>query len=132
MKKIVISSVVLFIVSMMLGFLVHATLLKADYEGSDLMRSEEGQQETFPFMLLAHVMIAVGFTLIYRRGREDRPWLGQGVRFGLLWAVASLIPGYLIYYAVMPFEAELVAKQVALDTGSVLILGIVVAFMNKE
>ena len=114
MKRIVISSVALFVTSMLLGFVVHAMLLHGDYEASGLMRALEDQNTKFPFMLLAHVMIAFGFTLIYRRGREDRPWLGQGVRFGLLWSCASLIPTYLIYYAVMPFELVLISKQIAL------------------
>ena len=132
MKKIVISSVVLFFVSMLLGFVVHAMLLHGDYEASGLMRSLEDQNSKFPFMLLAHVMIAVGFTLIYRRGREDKPWLGQGVRFGLLWSCASLIPTYLIYHAVMPFELALISKQIAFDTVAIVLLGIVVAAVNRE
>ena len=132
MKRIVISSIVLFVVSMLLGFVVHAMLLKGDYLASGLMRSQEDQGAKFPFMLIAHVMIAVGFTLIYRRGRQDRPWLGQGVRFGLLWSLASLIPTYLIYHAVMPFSLGLIGKQIAFDTVAIVLLGIVVAFVNKE
>ena len=132
MKKIVISSVVLFVVSMLLGFVVHATLLHGDYEASGLMRSAEDQESKFGFMLLGHALIAVGFTLIYRRGREDKPWLGQGVRFGLVWAVASLIPSYFIYYAVMPFELTLILKQIVFDTIAVTLLGITAAFVNKE
>ncbi|MCZ6506986.1 MAG: hypothetical protein O7A04_02905 [Acidobacteria bacterium] len=132
MKKIVISSAVLFVVSMLLGFVVHAMLLHGDYEASGLMRSAEDQEAKFAFMLLAHVMIAIGFTLIYRRGRENKPWLGQGVRFGLLWAFASLIPMYLIYHAVMPFEIGLIGKQIVLDTVAVVLLGVVVAALNKE
>ncbi|MCZ6726249.1 MAG: hypothetical protein O7A98_02710 [Acidobacteria bacterium] len=132
MKKIVISSAVLFVVSMLLGFVVHGMLLHGDYEASGLMRSAEDQEAKFAFMLLAHVMIAIGFTLIYRRGRENKPWLGQGVRFGLLWAFASLIPMYLIYHAVMPFEIGLIGKQIVFDTVAVVLLGVVVAALNKE
>ncbi len=132
MKQIVISSVVLFVVSMLLGFVVHALLLSGDYEVSGMMRSLEDQNTKFPFMLVAHVMIAVGFTLIYRRGREDKPWLGQGVRFGVLWSCATLIPTYLIYHAVMPFELALTCKQIAFDTVGVVLLGVVAAFVNNE
>ena len=109
MKQVVISSVVLFIVSMLLGFAIHVGLLGADYEASGLMRTLEDQNSKFGFNLFAHVMISVGFTLIYRRGREDKPWLAQGLHFGLLWAGASLIPTYLIYYSAMPFELVLIS-----------------------
>lgn len=132
MKKIVISSVVLFVVSMALGFLIHGMLLRGDYESSGLMRPDDEQQRMFGLMVLAHVLIAVGFTLIYRKGREAKAWLGQGVRFGLLWALASLIPTYLIYLVVMPFETGLVIKQVLFDTPAVVILGVVAAFVNRE
>ncbi len=132
MKKIVISSVALFVASMLLGFLVHGLLLAGDYGASGLMRPVEDQESMFPFMILGHVLLAVGFTLIYRQGRGDKPWLGQGLRFGGLWALASLIPAYLIYYAVMPFELTLVGKQIVFDTIAVLLLGVVVAFVNKD
>ncbi len=132
MKQVVISSVVLFIVSMLLGFAIHVGLLGADYEASGLMRTLEDQNSKFGFNLFAHVMISVGFTLIYRRGREDKPWLAQGVRLGLLWSCASSIPTYLIYHAVMPFELVLISKQIAFDTVAIVLLGVVVAAVNKE
>jgi len=131
MKKIVISSFALFVASMLLGFIIHGMLLQGDYDASEIMRPLEQQESMFPIMLLAHVMIAIGFTLIYRRGREDKPWLGQGIRFGLLWAVATLIPTYLIYHVVMPYEMALVVKQIGFDTVAVVLLGIIAAFVNK-
>ena len=132
MKKVVISSVVLFVVSMLLGFVFHGMLIKADYDATGIMRSAEDQESKFGFMLLGHVLMAVGFTLIYRRGRENRPWLGQGVRFGLLWALAAAIPTYLIYHAVMPLEMRLVSKQIVFDTVGLVVLGVVAAAINKE
>ena len=132
MKQIIISSVVLFVVSMMLGFVVHALLLHADYEASGIMRSQADQETKFPFMMGGHTMIAIGFTLMYRRGRETGPWLRQGVRFGLLWAFAMTIPIYLIYHAVMPYELALTGKQIAFDTIAIVLLGIVVAALNRK
>ena len=132
MKKIVISSMVLFVASMMLGFVIHGMLLHGDYADSNLMRTQEDQESKFGFMIVGHVLIAIGFTLIYRRGREDKPWLGQGIRFGLLWALASVVPIYLIYHAVMPFELALIGKQIVFDTVGITLLGILAALVNKE
>ncbi len=132
MKRIAISSAALFVVSMALGFVVHGWALQGDYDASGLMRPLEDQEANFGFMLLAHVLMAVGLTLIYRRGREDRPWLGQGVRFGVLWACAITIPVYLIYYAVMPFEFSLVGKQIAYDSAAIVLLGVVAARLNQD
>jgi hypothetical protein len=82
-------------------------------------------------MLLAHVFIAVGFTWVYLRGREAKPWLGQGLRFGLAIAVLTNIPTYLIYLAVQPMPEALVVKQIAFDTIAMLAMGVVTAFVNK-
>lgn len=51
----------------------------------------------FPFMLLAHVFVAVGFVWVYLMGREDKPFLAQGVRYGVAIAVLTTVPTYLIY-----------------------------------
>ncbi|MEJ7667737.1 MAG: DUF1761 domain-containing protein [Casimicrobiaceae bacterium] len=131
-KRFIVSVVVLFVISMALGFIVHALLLGADYARlPNLMRTPDDAEKYFPFMLLAHVFIALGFTWIYLRGREDKPWLGQGVRFGLAVAVLSTIPIYLIDHAVAPFPIDLVVKQIAFDTISVVLMGVVVAWINR-
>jgi len=132
-RQVVISSVVLFVLSMALGFFIHGMLLHGDYaQLPDLMRTETDAQAHFPFMIAGHVLMAVGLTLIYRRGREDKPWLGQGLRFGLLFAVASGIPLYLIYHAVMPFPISLVGKQIVFDTIGLLIMGVAAAALNRS
>jgi len=127
-----ISVVAMFVVSMALGFAVHGLLLGADYARlPSLMRSMESQQAYFPYMLLAHVFLAVGFTWIYLKGREAKPWLMQGVRFGASVAVLTAIPTYLIYFAVMPFPSDLVAQQIVFDTIGLLLMGIVIAWINR-
>src|SRR6478672_4768112 len=133
-KRFMISVVALFVASMITGMVVHGMLLGADYAAlaGRLFRGEQESQQYFGWMLAAHVFIAVGFTWIYRQGRSARPWLGQGVRFGLAVAVMSIIPGYLIYYAVQPMPGALVLKQVVLDTLSMVILGLVAAAVNRD
>jgi hypothetical protein len=129
----VISIVVLFIVSMILDFCVHGLLLKNDYAGQPaLMRNEADAQRHFPAMLVAHLLIAAGVTVIYQRGRETgKGWLGQGVRFGLWFAVASCVPGFLIYYAVQPVGLTLAIKQMAFGGVATVLLGLAAAAMNK-
>lgn len=131
-RKFWISVVVMFVVSMLLGFAVHGGLLAGDYARlPNLMRSQESAGAMFGWMLLAHVFIAVGFTWVYVRGREDKPWLAQGIRFGIAVAVLATIPTYLIYYAVMPFPSDLVAQQVVFDTLAMILMGIAVAWVNR-
>lgn len=132
MKRFIISVIVLFVVAMLLGFLIHAVLLGPDYAAlPGLMREPADAHQHFGYMIAAHILIAIGFTWIYVRGREDKPWLGQGIRFGLAIAVVSTIPIYLIYHAVSPFPLGLAVKQIVYDTVGAVAMGIVVAAINR-
>ena len=131
-KKFLISVVVMFIMSMLIGYVVHELLLGQDYaQVQSLFRPKEDAMAYFPHMLLAHVLIAFGFVWIYLKGRENKPFLAQGIRYGIAIAVLMTIPIYLIYYAVQPMPGMLVAKQIVFDTIGVILMGIVVAWLNK-
>ncbi|HZZ94718.1 MAG TPA: hypothetical protein VFE23_19310 [Usitatibacter sp.] len=133
-KRFWISVVVMFVVAMALDFGVHGLLLGRDYASLTprLFRAETDAQAYFPFMLLAHVFMAVGITWLYRVGRSDRPWPGQGLRFGLAISLYAVVPTYLIYYAVQPLPPALVAKQIVFDTIAAVILGLVAAAVNRD
>ena len=131
-KRFWLSTLVIFVLAMATDFLLHAVLLHGDYALlPNLMRTEADSQRYFGWMLLAHVFIAGAFVWIYQRGREDKPFLSQGLRFGLAVALLTVVPGYLIYYVVQPLPGLLVAKQIGFDLMRMLILGVVVAWMNK-
>jgi hypothetical protein len=131
-KRSVISVVVIFIFSMFLDFLIHGKLLFPDYSLlPSLYRTPEASEHYFPFMLFAHVLFAIGFVWIYGKGKEDKPFLAQGIRFGIAVALLATIPTYLIYFAVQPLPATLVYKQIIFSVAEVLILGVVVAWLNK-
>jgi hypothetical protein len=133
-KTFVISVVVLFLVSMALGFVVHGVLLGPDYAKlQNIFRTPQDSEGHFGAMIAAHVFIAIGFTWIYRQGRDSgKSVLGQGVRFGLAIAVLTTIPTYLIYYAVQPMPSDVVAKQIVFDTIAMVIMGIVAAAVNRD
>jgi len=127
------SAVVIFVLSLALGFVVHAALLGEDYAKlTGLFRPHAEQQALFAYVVIAHALFALGFTWIYRHGIDrGKPFLGQGVRFGIAIAVLTTIPVYLIYYAVQPIPGAVVAKQIVLDVIAVVILGTVVAWLNQ-
>jgi hypothetical protein len=84
------------------------------------------------FMLLAHVIMAAAFVWIYQRGREAKPWLQQGLRYGIAIALLAPIPMFMIYYVVQPTPAALAIKQAIGDSVILLVLGVLVAFLNKD
>ncbi|HVT57453.1 MAG TPA: hypothetical protein VHR45_03555 [Thermoanaerobaculia bacterium] len=131
-KRFLLSVVVVFILLVGLGFLVHGYLLNSDYtQLTSLFRAEQDQGKYFPFMLLAHLVTALALVAIYLRGREDKPFLAQGIRFGLTIAALAVIPKFLIYYAVQPMPGIVVFKQIVFDTLAVTVIGIVIARINK-
>jgi len=129
-----ISVVVISVVTMLIGFAVHGFVLKNDYaQLPNLMRTEADAQGHFGYMILAHVCMALGFTWIYRKGREaGKPAIGQGLRFGAAVAVLMCIPMYLIYYAVQPWPGVVIVKQIVYDVIGMLLLGVVVALVNQD
>ena len=131
-RKFLISWVVVFIVWMGGSFAVHGAWLSGQYaQLPNLYRSESDTQQLFYLMLIAHIIMAGAFVWIYQRGAEDKPWVAQGLRFGVAVALLAVVPAYTIYYVVQPLPASLVVGQIIGDGALVLILGVVAAFMNK-
>ena len=125
--------VVVFVVWMAGSFVVHGTLLHADYAGlSNLFRTEADAQGYFPLMILAHVVMAGAFVWIYARGVESKPWLAQGIRFGIAVALLTVVPMYTIYYVVQPMPGALAVKQMTYDGVLIVILGAIAAFLNRQ
>lgn len=132
-KKFFISWLVIFVVWMVGSYVVHGALLGADYGAlPNLMRPEEEAQRYFVWMILAHVMLAGAFVWIYSRGEEAKPWLAQGIRYGIAVDFLAIVPIYLIYYVVQPMPGALVVKQIVFDGILVIILGVIVAFMYRR
>jgi hypothetical protein len=131
-RKFIIAWIVILIVWFLGSFLVHGVLLGADYKAlGALFRTDADAQQYFPVMILAHVFLAGAFTWIYARGVEAKPWLGQGVRFGVAVAFLTTIPTYLIYYVVQPMPAAVVAKQIVFDGLLMVILGVIAGWLYR-
>ena len=132
-KRFLLAWLVLFVAWFFGSFVVHGVLLHGDYTAlPNLFRKEAEAQNFFPLMILAHVFLAGAFVWIYARGVEAKPWLGQGLRFGLAVVFLTTLPLYLIYFVVQPMPGATVVKQIVFDGILVLILGAVAAFMYRR
>ena len=131
-KSFFIAWIVLFVVWMAGSFVVHGVLLRSDYmQLTNLFRPEVDQQKYFPLMILAHVLLSGAFVWIYARGVEAKPWMAQGVRFGVAVALLTIVPTYLIYFVVQPMPGGVVIKQIIFDGVLVVILGTIVAWLYR-
>jgi hypothetical protein len=132
-KKFIVSWVAAFVVWMIGSFAIHGAWLAETYAVmTNIMRPEEEQMGLFHFMLLAHVVLAAAFVWIYQRGTEDKPWLAQGVRFGIAIALVSVIPMFTIFYVVQQTPGDLAVRQIIGETILLVAVGIVTAFLNRS
>jgi len=127
-----ISVALIFVMLFLLGWLVHDGLLRADYERiRPLLRPMDETRARILYVFLAQLCSAAAMVWIYRQGKDDRPWLGQGIRYGIAVAVLTTIPVNLVQYAVMPLPLDFVLKRMCYDVAAVVLMGIVVAFINR-
>jgi hypothetical protein len=132
-RKFILAWVVLFVAWFMGSFVVHGLLLHSDYMLlTSLFRTESDAHSYFHWMILAHVILSGAFVWIYARGVEPKPWLAQGVRFGVAVALLTVVPTYMIYFVVQPMPGDVVVKQIVFDGVLVVILGIIVAWLYRN
>jgi hypothetical protein len=132
-KKFIIAWIVIFIAWFLGSFLVHGVLLHSDYmQLPNLFRAEADAQKYFPLMILAHVILSASLVWIYARGTEAKPWMAQGVRFGIAVALLTVVPTYMIYFVVQPMPGGMVIKQIVYDGLLMVILGTIVAWVYRD
>ena len=128
MKKLILAMVAGYVVQMAGLLLIHSVWLKEDYiDTAGTWRTLEAAQARVWAMLLGTAIYIVGAVLIYERGREAKPWIAQGVRFGILLSLVSVIYGSLSGWVMIPVPHELVVKWMAGETVLVVALGLVIA-----
>ena len=130
-RKCIVSAVVMFVMSWGLSFVIHGMLLAADYSITPGMRHPAEAQKIIGYLILAQAIFGAAFAWVYYQGKEDKPWLTQGIRFGIAIAALTVIPTYLIYHVVTPVPLMLAIKQIALDTVRVVLMGTVLAWINR-
>ena len=132
-KKFIVAWIVLFVAWFIGSFIVHGVLLHPDYvQLTNLFRTESDAQKYFPLMVLAHVLLSGAFVWIYARGVEAKPWMAQGVRFGIAVALLTTVPTYMIYFVVQPMPGNVVVKQIVFDSVLMVILGMIVAWLYRD
>jgi hypothetical protein len=133
MKKIVMAAVATFVVLMATNYLIHGIWLTADYDAIPLShRSPWGIQHRFWATVLGQVFFSAMFAYIYTRGRENKPWVEQGIRYGILVALLALIPTSLSQYTVYIVPYMLAIKWMVAGSIQMVLAGLVVARIFKN
>jgi len=126
--RFILTILVIFVLANFTGFFIHAIWLKQDYMPVANLYRPMGQEKML-WIILAYLSFAVGSVWVYAQGVEDKPWLGQGIRFGILMFLILTIPSFFIAYAVQPVPGILMVKQVLSELIDKIFLGIVTALV---
>jgi hypothetical protein len=131
-RRFLISWIVVFVAWMAGSFVVHAVLLGAGYaELTNLFRTDEDAANYSHVMLITFIIMTGAFVWIYQRGNENKPWVQQGLRFGIAIALLGPVSMYTMYYVFQPIPGAFVVQQALYEGVLVVILGLLVAFLNK-
>ena len=128
MKKTIGAMVAGFVVQFGGLFLIHSVLLKHEYiNTASVWRSQEAMNARFWAMPLAVLIYVVGAVLVYVHGAEAKPWIGQGMRFGILLALVAVVYGSLSSWVILPIPHMLAVKWMVYEGVLSLLFGLVVA-----
>jgi hypothetical protein len=132
-RKFLFATMAAFIVSFVLGFIFHGLVLASEYSAlTAVYRGPQVGAFRFSLLVLAQILMAAAMVGIYRFGMQEKPYLGQGLRFGLLVACASVIPCYTIGYVVTRIPGALAFKQIVFETIIVVGMAIVIAWTYRR
>jgi hypothetical protein len=131
--KLLLRTIVVAVVMFALGYVGHQLLLGRDYVAIEpLMRSKADMMGRMPFALINSLVFSAACVWLYSQGRSAKPRLVQGFRFGVaVWALAS-VPLYLANYVIEPWPGVFVAKILAWELVTAILLGVSVARLSKN
>lgn len=92
MRKFLTAVVVVFVMTAVLSFLIHGVLLQRLYQATpQLLRGPADFNAHALFLLASFFVFALGFVWIYAYGVEAKPWVAQGIRYGIaVWLIVSV------------------------------------------
>jgi hypothetical protein len=130
MKKTVIAVVAGYVLQMGGSYLLHSVILMNSYLAtSGLWRTEDAMGHRMWIMMIAQFVFVLGAVLVYQRGVERKGPVGQGIRFGILLAMVSIIPASLIEYVTVPVPHTIAFHWVLGEGVQCILLALLIAFI---
>ncbi len=131
-KKVVAAIVVGYVLLIGLGYVIHGIWLKPVYEQyATVWRLEEVIARKMWINWLGQLLFTVLFAWIYTRGVEEKPWAGQGLRYGMAMTLLAVVPAVCTEYVVYPIPYSLALQWMAAGAVQLVVLGLVVAFFCR-
>lgn len=127
-KKLILAMVICFLVLVGTDWLINGVLLMKDYQANPASwRPMDQLMHKIWVMWIGQAFFAALFCYIYSRGAEAKPWIGQGIRYGILITLFTVIPYSLGEYTVYNVPHMLAVKWMITGFVQMLILGLIAA-----
>ena len=133
-KRFAVAFVLMFVLTAAASYVIHGMLLHADYTHfPNLLRTVDDANRHFVYLLAAFAVFSLAFVLVWAFWV---PKYASPVRAGLfygivMWLVES-VNHYLINYAVQPWSADVVGKQVGYEFVWLAIMGMVLGAVFRK
>lgn len=132
-KKWLIASIVAFVALSFMEWILHANILASAYQANAKYWLPQATMEQRMWAIYLGYLIYAGmFTLIYTKGVEDRPGLGQGFRYGLYIGFLTALPRFFVEFAVSPVPASIAVPWLVAGIIESIVLGLLVAGLYKK
>jgi hypothetical protein len=136
LKKLIGAILVSFIILLVSGFLIHGIWLAKTYQemraAGMTFRPEADMMHKMWVIWVSDLIYAFLFVFVYARGAENKPWAGQGIRFGIIATFFTLVPSTLNDYLVYNIPYTLAVKWMISGLVVLILMGLVVAAMCKK
>ncbi len=128
LKRLILAIVVGYVVLVGLAYVIHGVWLIPVYEQyATVWRLQEARLERVWIMWVGQLIFTVMFAWIYTRGVENKPWIGQGLRYGVAITLLAVVPAVLSEYVVYPIPYTLALKWIVGGAVQVTVLALIVA-----
>ena len=133
-KRSLICGIVVAFAALVLGFLVHGVVLRADYLAlAALYRTQAEANAQAGWIIVAYLCMGLSMTWLYLQlPARATGRLVHGLRFGLAIALVSFVPWHLLAFVGQPLPGALALRQVLFDTASMLLLGLLLAWLEPR
>jgi len=113
-------------------YLVHDVWLMPEYRATaSLWRTPDAINHNMWAMILANAIFAIAAVLIYIHGVEQKSWIGQGIRFGILLALVTTVYGSVMSWVTMPMPHILAVHWIIGEGIVCIVLGLVIAIIAQ-
>ncbi len=135
-RKLIGAAVAAFVILFAAGFLVHSVWLGNTYrqmrDAGFSFRPEEVMRHKLGFVWVSDLLYAILFAWVYAKGAEQKPWVSQGIRYGMLMTLFTVVPTALNDYVVYNLPHILVIEWMIAGLVTLILMGLAVAAILKK